>query len=277
MKDGYLKKPDIKLIKSLENKKFRKEHGIFAVEGDKMVREILNSGMTVLKVYAVGSWMEKCRPLFPSPEREFILVSDRELQQISFQKSPNQALAIVEIPRKAENIMMPDTGIILYLDNIQDPGNMGTIIRIADWFGIKQIACTPDSVDAYNPKVVQATMGAIARVRVTYLEPDILFDTASNLSVPVYGAFLEGENIYHSKLPGKSIIVMGNESKGISDSVAARINNRITIPSYPPGETSTESLNVAVATAVICAEFRRQAIERTLAAPCASHATPSVK
>jgi TrmH family RNA methyltransferase len=181
-------------------------------------------------------------------------VSDDELRKLSFLQHPQQVLAVFPIPQSST---LPDPDqLILALDGVQDPGNLGTIIRIADWFGIKTIYCSEDTVDAWNPKVVQATMGSIARINLIYIDLPELLDTLPD-SFPVYGTLLDGEDIYQQPLSENGLIIMGNEGNGISEAVRTRINHRLLIPSFSQGDTA-ESLNVAIATAITCSEFRRR-------------------
>lgn len=244
-------KADIALIKSLADKKARAEHGIFVVEGPKLVGEALGSGLRVRRVIGTAEFSQ-----FAGFEK----VSRKDIERMSSLKTPQGVLAVVEIPQPTP---IPDLSrnLILALDGIQDPGNLGTIIRIADWFGIGSIICSADSADCFNPKTVQASMGAIFRVKVSYETrfAERLCEFAQ-CGATVYGAFLDGENIYTADLGSgepSGIIVIGNEGNGISPDVTQVITHRISIPSYPAGEPSSESLNVAAATAVICSEFRR--------------------
>jgi TrmH family RNA methyltransferase len=250
-----LEKSLSKLIRSLEQKKHRAQHGLFVVEGDKTVREILHSPLTTEYLLAKPAWLAQ-QPT--ATAHHIIEISDRELSQISFLKTPNQAMALVRIPQYPLDMAEITGGLSLYLDQVQDPGNLGTIIRLADWFGIRHVLFGESCADPFNPKTVQSTMGALIRVK-TYSANITFFDRLKAVSpdFPVYGTFLNGENIYKTPLLPQAVIVMGNESKGISNEVAQRINRRLLIPSYPPGEPTSESLNVATAAAIVCAEFRR--------------------
>lgn len=187
---------------------------------------------------------------------ELLEVTEDELRKASFLKTPQQVLGVFEIPAHEKESVDWDKSLVLMLDGIQDPGNLGTIVRLADWYGIEHIVCSPDTADVYNPKVVQATMGALARVKLHYT--DLAECLSEHPDVPVYGTFLDGENIYGQTLSANGAIVMGNEGKGIRPEVARLINRRLFVPSFPPERESSESLNVAVATAVVCAEFRRR-------------------
>jgi len=251
-----LSKNKIKFIQSLNRKKTRDAENVFLAEGDKMVLEAVLSGASVKVIAATPAFYSEND--IPQPSAgELIECSTDELKKASLLQNPQQALAVIGMQN---NTLLPGelkNELTLALDFIQDPGNLGTIIRMADWFGIKNIVCSPDTVDCYNPKVVQASMGAIFRVKVHYLNlPDVLGDAAS-LQLPVYGTFLEGENIYRCELTANGILVMGNEGNGISPELARLIRNKIHIPSFSVEKTGTESLNVATATAICCSEFRR--------------------
>lgn len=244
---------EIKRIRSLSEKKFRDSYGLFVVEGEKMVDEALKSGFTVEKVY----------------RREDI--GEASMARISSMSSPSPVLAVV---RKPQGINVEDStglknclgrsGLFLALDTIRDPGNLGTILRIADWFGIDAVFASPDTVELFNPKVVQATMGAIFRVEFHYSDIPSLCSAARELGGNVYGTFLDGKNIYSESLntgsSSPSVIIIGNESNGISDKVASAVDGRLRIPSFPENGTGSESLNAAVATAITVAEFRRRSI-----------------
>ena len=250
-----LPKSKIQLIRSLEQKKYRIQHGLFVVEGDKTVREILDSSLTVDYLLAKSAWLEQLPDI---KANHIIEINDKELSQISFLKTPNQAMALVKIPNYQLDLAELSQGLSLYLDEVQDPGNLGAIIRLADWFGIRHVLCSPGCADPFSPKTVQSTMGAVIRVK-TYQTDESFFQQLKTFrpDFPVYGTFLNGENLYNTPLSSQAVIVMGNESKGISDGVAQYINKRLLIPPYPPGEPTSESLNVATATAIVCSEFRR--------------------
>lgn len=238
---------EIKFVKSLEQKKFRDENGLFVVEGEKMVEEALRSPFSVERVYR---------------EEE---VGSAAMARLSLLSSPSPVLAVVRKPADIEAgsfLNIPDRGLFLALDGIRDPGNLGTIIRTADWFGIDAVFASKDSVDIFNPKVVQSTMGAIFRVRFHYCDICGLCAKVVAAGGNVYGTFLDGENIYAKNLAtgeaSPSVIVIGNESKGISPQVGKLVTDRLFIPSWPRDERGSESLNAAVATAVTVAEFRRR-------------------
>ena len=236
-------KSELKLIKSLQQKKYRNEHGLFVIEGKKAVEELLNSNFKVFKVY-VTAGMLPIKGITNEVE-----IPAKEMNTISSLKNPNGVLGVFYIP-KAAAVDFNDW--IVVLDAIQDPGNLGTIIRLCDWFGIRYLVCSKTTVDCYNPKVLQATMGSITRVSITYTDlPSFL----AGVSVPVYGSFMNGNPVYEKELPEKGILVMGNEGKGISDAVKALCGNTIAIPRY--GKSKTESLNVATAAAILMNEIRR--------------------
>lgn len=247
-----ISKSQIKNITALTHKKLRDESASFVAEGTKLIVD-LQGAFRMLECYATSAWLSENKQLIQANIQE---ITSDELKKISNQKSPQGVLAVFEKPvyTLSESLQ---SELCLALDDVQDPGNLGTIIRIADWFGIRNIICSPLSADAFGPKTVQATMGALARVRVHYVD---LVDYISNLPIdfPVYGTFMEGENIYTESLTINGLIVMGNEGNGISKLVADYINHRITIPNYPKNEATSESLNVAVATSIVCSEFRRR-------------------
>ena len=236
-------KSELKLIKSLQQKKCRNEHGLFVVEGKKNVEEVLNSNMEIYKLFTVDS------NELETGDVPFYSISNKELSQISSLKNPNGYLGVFHIPKPTDQIL---SDWILVLDGVQDPGNLGTIIRLCDWFGITDIICSTDTVDCYNPKVLQATMGSITRVNVQYKDLDAFLNSTE---LPVYGTFMDGVSVNTTKLPKKGIMIMGNEGKGISDAIAKLCTDRLAIPQF--GEATTESLNVASATAILLHEIRR--------------------
>jgi TrmH family RNA methyltransferase len=244
-----------KLIKSLELKKCRQEQRLFVAEGPKVVGDLLHRESPRL-VVATAEWLRSCSSSLSSGV-ECLEVSDEELRRVSFLQHPQQVLALFPIPSSDTPFSLPTDRLSIALDGVQDPGNLGTIIRIADWFGIKDIVCSRDTADVYNPKVVQATMGSIARVNVTYGDLPKLVDALPK-DFPVYGTLLDGRNIYQEELSNVGLIVMGNEGKGLSPEMRSRVNRRLLIPSYPAHSDTAESLNVAIATAITCAEFRRR-------------------
>ncbi|MFN5422469.1 MAG: TrmH family RNA methyltransferase [bacterium] len=243
-------KSDIKYIQSLAHKKFRDSENLFVLEGVKIVRELLqDSTHSTKKIFAVSSWIEQYGSIVPDGV-DLVEVEPFELERISFLQQPNEVLALVQIPdaNKPRSIFQ---GITLVLDKLQDPGNLGTIIRTCDWFGVDQIVCSTDTADAYNPKVVQSAMGSIMRIDIFYT--DIIQFLQTCKEVPSYAAVLDGQSYVKTTFNQPSILVIGNESKGISDEVLSAVSNKITIP----GKGAAESLNAAVATAVILAEMTR--------------------
>lgn len=249
-----LSKNKIKYIRSLELKKNRKEAQAFIAEGNKLVGDLLGCFPCKL-IVATEDWL-KNKPHLQA--EEIIPVSHEELSKASLLKTPQEVLAVFEQPQSNFHPEVLNHSLCLALDDVQDPGNLGTIVRIADWFGIEHILCSAGTADIFNPKAIQATMGAVARVNLHYCDLHTVIRNAAAAQIPVYGTFLDGENIYRQELQPNGIIVMGNEGKGVSDSIAALINRRILIPNFPEGRPTSESLNVAVATAVVCAEFRRR-------------------
>ena len=248
-----ISKSKIKLINSLSQKKFRDETGLFVAEGTKLVSDLVTAFRCSMLV-GTPDWFRQNKTI---PALETIEVSNDELKKISSLKSPQGVLAIFEKPAYEVNIQELSQKLSLALDEVQDPGNLGTIIRIADWFGISDIFCSENSADTFNSKTVQASMGALARVRVhTVGLEDFLNEWKSK--IPVYGTFMNGENIYSKTLTPNGIIVMGNEGNGISPEIEKLVSERLLIPNFPAGQVTSESLNVGVATALVCAEFRRR-------------------
>lgn len=250
-----LSKNKTKYIHALEQKKFRRQENAFVAEGHKSVGDLLMAGCAARLIIATEEW--QC-PVTIDGKTERITVTEEELRKASLLQHPQQVLGVFSLP---ETATPPDAHTVgselcLCLDGVQDPGNLGTIIRTADWFGIRHIICSPSTADAYNPKVVQATMGSIARVRMCYTD---LTKWLASLpeGTPVYGTMLDGDNLYDTHPSRNGVIVMGNEGKGISTEVAQLLTHRLLIPPYPAGNKTAESLNVSIATAIICAEFRR--------------------
>ncbi len=241
----------IKLIKSLEQKKFRLREKLFVAEGPKVVGDIMVSKRPQ-RLIATRQWYEKHQI------EEDVLVAEEELRKVSFLQHPQEVIALFPLPEISSfdnNSLQND--LVLALDDVQDPGNLGTIIRLADWFGIEQIICSLGTADAFSPKVVQATMGSIARVNLHYTDLPSFLETLGD-GFPIYGTFLNGTNVYEQELSKSGVIIMGNEGKGISKEVERYVNKRLFIPSYPAERPTAESLNVAIATAITCAEFRRR-------------------
>lgn len=251
-----LSKAKLKYIRSLELKKNRRTEQAFVAEGPKVVGDMLPH-FTCRLLVATEEWHQ----LHPDAlADEKITVTLDELTRASFLKTPQEVLAVFALGAEAdeEGSSIASSQLCLALDDVQDPGNLGTIIRLADWFGIRHIFCSPATADAYNPKVVQATMGALARVSVHYTPLVPLIEEMQRQAIPIYGTFLDGEDLYTKPLTPNGLIIMGNEGNGISPQVGAYVNERLLIPNYPVGAATSESLNVATATAIICAEFRRR-------------------
>ena len=239
-----LSKNHIKLITSLQQKKYRQKHNLFVAEGPKVVDELLNSSLVLEQVFVTVD----CGLKLPSDKK--IEITSAELKKISQLKTPNKALALFQIP--LENNIEPE-GFVIALDSINDPGNLGTIIRLCDWFGVSQLICSPDTVSCYNQKVVQASMGSLTRVSIVYTD---LLRFLKETELPVFAADMHGENVYEVQLPRKSVLIMGNEANGISDEIMDLVQHKISIPQF--GDTpNTESLNVATATAILLSEFKR--------------------
>ena len=237
-----LSKNHIKLITSLSQKKYRQKHQLFIVEGVKVVQEFLSSSYDLEILFSTENDF--------SFTNKFIKVSGQELKKISGLKKPNKVLAIFKIP----NQINPKTdGLVLALDSINDPGNLGTIIRLCDWFGIEQLVCSNETVDCFNSKVVQASMGSLTRVAISYLD---LNNYLQNASAPIFIADMDGLDVYKTKLPDSAVLVLGNEANGISDDIKQLVTTKITIPRYGAFQ-QTESLNVATASAILLSEFRR--------------------
>jgi TrmH family RNA methyltransferase len=250
-------KNTIKLIKSLAHKKFRLREKLFLVEGDKNVSEVLNSKIKVEKLFATKTFLE----VHKKDVNNVKLLEEAnkdELKQASILKSPQNSIALCRLPESKKLPETFDSDLWIYLDDIQDPGNLGTIIRICDWFGIERLFCSPKTVDIFNPKVIQSSMGSFCRIDVTYSEFEDLATIANNEKIAIIGAFLEGSNIYKQKLPQKALLVLGNEGNGISKIIENRITQKLRIPEFNQNVNSAESLNVGVASAIFCSEFKRQ-------------------
>ncbi|WP_115461246.1 TrmH family RNA methyltransferase [Winogradskyella aurantiaca] len=237
-----LSKNQIKLIKGLSLKKNRTQLKLFTVEGRKGIIEFLNSDFKCRSIYSTDPELFK--------REQVSVISESDLRRISQLKTPNKALAIFEIPKET---IVDESGLIVALDDIKDPGNLGTIIRLCDWFGVTEIICSHQTVDCYNSKVVQASMGSLSRINIHYLN---LEDYLRSYSNPIYGTYLKGVSIYQTHFTMQGILLMGNESNGISQSLEALVTNKITIPQYVK-VIETESLNVATATAICLAEIKR--------------------
>lgn len=239
-----LSKNQIKLITSLSQKKFRLQHKLFFAEGVKTINELLNSKFKLHQLYTTTLDFNVSDVLQTK-------TTPNELKKISALKTPNTALALFEMP-KEQGINFDN--LVVALDNVRDPGNLGTIIRLCDWFGIKDLICNTETVDCYNPKVIQATMGSIARVNIVYKDLDTVLRDREVMS---FGAFMDGENVYQSDLPNKGVLVLGNEANGIQNELESLISKRISIPRFGDLQ-ETESLNVANAAAILLSEFRRR-------------------
>ena len=237
-----LSKNQIKLITSLKQKKQRQQHGFFVVEGVKTIKELLQSHLKLHALYTTET--------FNIDAKVEVLISESDLKRISFLTTPNTALAIFKIPKPKA---IETDGLVVALDAVRDPGNLGTIIRLCDWFGVKELVCSIETVDCFNPKVIQSTMGSIARVNINYIN---LITFLKEAELPVFGAFMQGETVYKKQLPEKGILVMGNEANGVSKEIEAIITEKIAIPRFGDLQ-ATESLNVATATAILLSEFRR--------------------
>lgn len=239
-----LSKNQLKFIRSLKKKKFRQTHQLFLAEGIKVVEELINSSFKVHQLFATESYSNTA----DTPNIQ--LISEKELRMISDFSSPNQILGVFEIPKPTD---LAKSGLTVVLDEINDPGNLGTIIRLCDWFGVAQLVCSENTVDCFNQKVVQASMGSLTRVSVIYVD---LGTYLANEKRTVYGTFLNGENIYNCKLEKNAVIVLGNEANGISNEIEQLVDKKITIPQFGNIQ-KTESLNVAMSTAITLSEFKR--------------------
>lgn len=237
-----LSKNQLKLITSLQQKKYRQKHNLFVAEGVKVIDELLKAKLEFEYLFSID---DSC-----TFSNRTTIISETELKKISKLKTPNKVVGVFKIPKEE---VIKNKGLIIALDEINDPGNLGTIIRLCDWFGVEQLVCSKNTVDCYNQKVIQATMGSITRVQINYVD---LAAFISKASLPVFTADMNGDNVYESTLPTEAILVMGNEANGISKEINKLVKNRLTIPRF--GKTQqTESLNVATATAILLNEFRR--------------------
>jgi RNA methyltransferase, TrmH family len=247
----------IKDIRSLQQKKFRNESGQFVAEGVKLVGELIRSKYAFDSIYAKKEWIEKNSGILQEKNIPCTEVNDKELERISGLTTPNSVLAVLHIPQESAPAEIFGKELILVLDDIRDPGNLGTIIRTADWFGIKNMICSEGTVELYNPKVVQATMGSMARVNVYYIGlAKLLSEISSKTSI--YGTFTTGQPIHDLRTEKNAVIVIGNESAGISEELQPFIHHKISVPPHRTiAETGAESLNASVAAAIICYEFRK--------------------
>ena len=254
-----LSKNKMKFLRSLEKKKQRQAEGVFLAEGHKTVDDLLAT-MSCVYAAALPEWIENNASAIRRAGFPVDAVTPDELRKVSLLEHPQDVVAVFRIPHEeVDGARIVASSLCLALDDVQNPGNLGTIIRLADWFGIGHIFCSPSTADAYNPKTIQATMGAIARVGIHECDLVELIRSLPD-QTPVYGTFLDGDNIYGKRLQQHGLIVMGNEGNGISDRVGGLVTDRLLIPNYPAGRTTSESLNVSIATAIVCGEFRRQAL-----------------
>ncbi len=237
-------KNQIKFITSLQQKKYRIANRLFVAEGVKVIKELIHSDFELEHLFTSQDDFEEVS------ESKRTLIDDNELKKISALATPNTCLAIFKMPQEKDIL---DSGLIIALDSVRDPGNLGTILRLCDWFGVQQLLCSKETVDVYNPKVVQATMGSISRVNINYVD---LGDYLSKSKLNLFGTFMDGDNIYKTSLPDEGIVIMGNEANGISAELEKLVKKRLSIPRFG-GIQKTESLNVATATAIILSEFRR--------------------
>lgn len=253
-----ISKNKAKFIISLQKKKVRDEERLFIIEGDKLVKEFLAAKIPVKTLIARPEFLSSLPDDLTRFVNEIEDVSYEELKQISTLKTPHNALAIIPVPDRNLDTNDVLKGLCVALDFVQDPGNLGTIIRAAAWFGIKNIVCSEDCVDVYNPKVIQASMGALLNVSVFYNDLKKLFTSAAKNKIPIFGMMLEGDSIYNHKLDNKGIILLGNESKGISDELIPFITEKIMIPKFSKAKQGIDSLNVGMAASVVFYEFLRK-------------------
>jgi TrmH family RNA methyltransferase len=251
-----ISKNTIKLIKSLAHKKYRQKHQLFLVEGEKNVLEVLDSSFQVPQLFGTERFLQNNSGRITKANIVAEASTD-EIKKASLLKSPQDCLALCALPK--ENTTPPQLeSFTFYLDGIQDPGNLGTIIRTCDWFGAKTIYCSPDTADIYNPKVIQASMGSFVRVKVFYTPFAQLAEIVAQTQTEIMGTFMDGENIYNTPLPEKAVVVLGNEGKGVSPEVAAKVERKLSIPRFHNENDGPESLNVGVTAAIICSEFKRR-------------------
>ncbi len=252
----------LKYFSSLRNKKFREKYGKFLAEGEKIVTDFLRFSKSNIKVetlLANYKFLKESYSKFPHPGIEVIEVSDKELERISSLTTPNKAILVCSRPEFVPDFKRISEGLSVFLDDIRDPGNLGTIIRTADWFCIRSIFCSGESVDAFNSKVIQSSMGAICRIKIFYLEAErVISGLRSFGNLTVFGTGLQGRNIYKEALNEKGLIILGNESKGISPELKSKIDIMLTIPSFQKGNECSESLNIASAASIVFSEFKRK-------------------
>lgn len=259
-------------------KKMRDQHNLFLAEGPKIIGDLMEFGLRPHFLVGTHQWIPPAQ--VTHNECETIVLTEEEFRKLSFLKTPQHVLGLFPKPEYPFNNSAINDSLVLALDGIQDPGNMGTIIRLADWFGINHLICSHDTVDIFNPKVVQASMGAVVKVAVHYTDlPSFCKDYRASSGNPVYGTFMNGNNLFNQQLRTKGIIVMGNEGNGIRPETEKQVTERITIPDFSQTGKISESLNVGVATAIVCAEFRRQGLSGScppsMAATMVAHLSPS--
>jgi len=242
-----ISKAQIKLITNLQQKKYRNKENLFVAEGPKIIADLLKSGLTIKSLFSVidASWLHE----------NYTSISLKELQKVSFLKTPNTMVALFHFPKQGD---MCSNGLTLVVDAVRDPGNLGTMIRLAHWFAVDQIICSKDTVDCFNPKVIQATMGSVATVPIYYIDIKKYLEQAEH---PVYAAVMNGESVYEKTFPKNAFLVMGNEANGISKEILELTTHKITIPNFG-GAIAAESLNVATATGILLNEFRRVSVDK---------------
>jgi TrmH family RNA methyltransferase len=255
-----LTKAETRVVVSLQEKKARDRLGLYVAEGDKLVREALALGSDVETVYAVAAWIHDTSSLVEAFPGSIVEVSADELRRLSAQKTPNGALALLRQPHPLLDWEAISSDLVIVLDAVRDPGNFGGLLRVAAWFGIADVVASPDSADAFQPKVVQASMGALFHVRVHSLEVAPFLVEARERGLPIYGSMLRGDSIYEADLERRGLILFGNESSGLSEDSLRFVSHRLVIPAWGESGPGRDSLNVAMAAAVVCSEFRRRAL-----------------
>lgn len=255
-----ISKNKIKLIKSLEYRKYREKTGLFIAEGNKLVHEIIKSDIQIDTIIAVPDFVKELKFSENIEAPEIVTATYDEIKSASLLKNPQDVIALCRIPVYNPERVNPNENLIICLDGIQDPGNLGTIIRLADWFGVSDVVCSHGSADVFNPKVIQSSMGSVCRVAVHYTDLVSFVKVFTGKVSHISGAFLQGENLFKTHLEQTGILIMGNEGHGISNDLASLITKKISIPSFSSQEEHAESLNVAVATAIICSEIRRRSL-----------------
>ena len=252
-----ISKNTIKRLNRLSLKKNRLKEKLFIIEGDKMVLELVSSDYKITELFVTSELGASVHKTFAATIPVHVISHD-DLKKISQMKTPQNSLAVCEIPDELSLPLYLEEKLSLYLDSIQDPGNLGTILRICDWFGVQNVFLSPETVDLYNPKVIQASMGSFARVRVYEIDFEQVKKLAIKSNAVIYGAFMDGENVYDHSLAEKAILVVGNEGNGICSEIEKQVNKKLSIPNFSENKQKAESLNVSVATAVLCSEFKRK-------------------